>query len=296
MDNRTEVRDFLTSRRARITPEQAGLPLYGTNRRVPGLRREEVALLADVSTDYYTRLERGNLTGVSESVLEALTSALQLDESERSHLLDLASAANASGRQRRTAPKQHLRPGVQRILDSIGAPAYVRNNRLDLLGVNRLGRALLSDLYANESSRPNLARYMFLDSRSQDFYAEWAAVAKDVVSALRIEAGRNPYDRGLTDLIGELSTRSEEFRTWWASHNVRLHRTSTKQMQHPVAGALELTGEALELPGDTGLTIITYTVEPATPSAQALQFLSSWADDRVPDESKMGTQGASQSR
>jgi transcriptional regulator with XRE-family HTH domain len=289
VDNRTEVRDFLTSRRARITPEQAGLPLYGTNRRVIGLRREEVALLADVSTDYYTRLERGNLTGVSESVLEALASALQLDESERSHLLDLARAANASGRQRRAAPKQHLRPGVQRILDSIGTPAYVRNNRLDLLGVNRLGRALLSDLYPNESSRPNLARYLFLDSRSQDFYAEWAAVAKDVVSALRIEAGRHPYDRGLTDLIGELSTRSEEFRTWWASHNVRLHRTSTKQMQHPVVGALELTGEALELPGDAGLTLITYTVEPATPSAQALQFLSSWAEGRVPEASVEGT-------
>jgi len=182
-----------------------------------------------------------------------------------------------------------VRPGVQRILDSIGAPAYVRNNRLDLLGVNRLGRALLSDLYANENSRPNLARYLFLDARSRHFYVEWAAVAKDVVSSLRIEAGRNPYDRSLTDLIGELSTRSEEFRTWWAGHSVRLHRTSTKQMQHPLAGALELTGEALELPGDTGLTIITYTVEPATPSAQALQFLSSWAEDRVPQESLEGT-------
>jgi len=281
MDNRTEVRDFLTSRRARLTPQQAGLPLYGSNRRVAGLRREEVALLADVSTDYYTRLERGNLRGVSESVLEALASALQLDESERAHLLDLARAANASNRQRRTPPNQHLRPGVQRILDSIGAPAYVRNNRLDLLGVNRLGRALLSDLYTNDASRPNLARYMFLDARSQDFYDDWATVAKDVVSALRIEAGRNPYDRGLSDLVGELSTRSEEFRTWWASHNVRFHRTSTKQMHHPVAGALELTGEALDLPGDTGLTIITYTVEPATPSAQALQFLANWASQEA---------------
>jgi hypothetical protein len=278
MDNRTEVRDFLTSRRARLTPEDAGLPLYGTNRRVKGLRREEVALLAGCSTDYYTRLERGNLSGVSESVLEGLASALKLDESERTHLLDLARAANTSSRQRRTSPKDHLRPGVQRILDSIGAPAYVRNNRLDLLGANRLGRALLSDLYGHEASRPNLARYMFLDARSQDFYVEWAAVAKDVVAALRIEAGRNPYDRGLTDLVGELSTRSDKFRTWWASHNVRIHRTSTKQMHHSVAGDLELTGEALDLPGDAGLTIITYTVEPATPSSAALQFLSSWAN------------------
>jgi transcriptional regulator with XRE-family HTH domain len=275
MDNRTEVRDFLTSRRARITPEKAGLPLYGTNRRVQGLRREEVAMLAGVSTDYYTRLERGNLTGVSESVLEALASALQLDDSERTHLFDLARAASAGGRRRRTSPKQHVREGVQRILDSIGAPAYVRNNRLDLLGVNRLGRALLSDLYG-DGSQPNLARYLFLDERSRDFYVDWSSVAKDVVAALRIEAGRNPYDRGLTDLVGELSTRSEEFRTWWASHNVRLHRTSTKQMRHPVVGELELTGEALELPGDTGLTIITYTVEPNTTAEQALDFLASW--------------------
>lgn len=277
MDNRAEVRDFLTSRRARLTPDQAGLTLYGSNRRVKGLRRQEVAMLADVSTDYYTRLERGKLSGVSESVLEAVASALKLDESERVHLFDLARAANAGNRRRRATSKQQLRPGVQRILDTIGAPAYVRNNRLDLLGVNQLGRALLSDLYTTDTSRPNLARYMFLDDRSGDFYSDWAAVAKDVVASLRLEAGRNPYDRGLTDLIGELSTRSEQFRTWWAGHAVRLHRTSTKQMHHPIVGDLELTGEALELPGDTGLTIITYTVEPGTPSAQALQFLASWA-------------------
>ncbi|MFC7725494.1 helix-turn-helix domain-containing protein [Nocardioides sp. GCM10028917] len=288
VDNRTEVRDFLTSRRGRITPEQAGLPLYGTNRRVTGLRREEVALLAGVSTDYYTRLERGNLSGVSESVLEALAAALKLDESERTHLFDLARAANTGSRQRRSAPKQHLREGVQRILDTIGAPAYVRNNRLDLLGSNRLGHALLVDLHGNDpaqqgtAQRPNLARYMFLDERSRDFYVEWAAVAKDVVSALRIEAGRNPYDRGLSDLVGELSTRSDDFRTWWATHNVRLHRTSTKQMRHPVAGDLELTGEALDLPADTGLTIITYTVEPNSASEQALNFLASWTDQHAP--------------
>ena len=277
MDNRTEVRDFLTSRRSAITPERAGLPLFGTNRRVTGLRREEVALLAGVSTDYYTRLERGNLAGVSESVLEALAAALQLDEAERTHLFDLADAANASGRRRRSPSKQHLRPGIQRVLDTIGAPAYVRNYRFDLLGVNQLGRALFTDLYTAGTSQPNLARYLFLDDRAQDFYVEWAAVARDAVAALRIEAGRNPYDRGLTDLVGELSTRSQEFGTWWASHNVKLHRTSTKKMLHPIAGELELTGEALELPGDTGLTLITYTVEPASVSAEALQFLSNWA-------------------
>ena len=277
MDNRAEVRDFLTSRRARLTPDQAGLTLYGSNRRVKGLRREEVAMLADVSTDYYTRLERGNLSGVSESVLEAVAAALKLDESERVHLFDLARAANSGSRRRRPTTKQQLRPGVQRILDSLSAPAYVRNNRLDLLGVNQFGRALLSDLYTADATHPNLARYRFLDDRSRDFYADWSAVAKDVVASLRLQAGHNPYDRGLTDLVGELSTRSEEFRTWWASHTVRLHRTSTKRMHHPIVGDLELTGEALELPGDDGLTIITYTVEPGTASAEALQFLISWA-------------------
>lgn len=283
VDNRAEVRDFLTSRRARLTPEQAGLPLYGTNRRVTGLRREEVALLAGVSTDYYTRLERGNLTGASESVLLGLATALKLDESERTHLFDLARAANTGSRQRQATPKQNVREGVQRILDTIGAPAYVRNNRLDLLGVNRLGRALLTDLYPVDAppgapaARPNLARYIFLDARSRDFYVEWATVAKDVVAALRIEAGRNPFDRGLTDLVGELSTRSADFRAWWASHNVRLHRTSPKLMRHPVVGELHLTGEALALPGDTGLTIITYTVEPHSASEQALGFLASWS-------------------
>ncbi|KRF41450.1 helix-turn-helix transcriptional regulator [Terrabacter sp. Soil810] len=277
MDNRAEVRDFLTSRRARLTPDQAGLTLYGSNRRVKGLRREEVAMLADVSTDYYTRLERGNLSGVSESVLEAVAAALKLDESERVHLFDLARAANSGSRRRRPTTKQQLRPGVQRILDSLSAPAYVRNNRLDLLGVNQFGRALLSDLYTADATHPNLARYLFLDDRSRDFYADWSAVAKDVVASLRLQAGHNPYDRGLTDLVGELSTRSEEFRTWWASHTVRLHRTSTKRMHHPIVGDLELTGEALELPGDDGLTIITYTVEPGTASAEALQFLISWA-------------------
>ena len=270
MDNRTEVRDFLTSRRARITPEQAGLPLYGTNRRVAGLRREEVALLAGVSTDYYTRLERGNLTGVSESVLEALAAALQLDESERTHLFDLARAANTGGRQRRTRPQ--AAPAPRRAAH----PRLHRRTRLRPEQPPRPPRRQPPRTCpARPTSTPTRQRSRARTSpatcssttASRDFYVEWAAVAKDVVAALRIEAGRNPYDRGLTDLVGELSTRSEEFRTWWASHNVRLHRTSTKQMHHPVVGELELTGEALELPGDTGLTIITYTVEPATPSA-----------------------------
>jgi transcriptional regulator with XRE-family HTH domain len=282
MDNRDEVRDFLTTRRDRLSPEQAGVPFYGGKRRVNGLRREEVAMLAGMSTDYYTRLERGNLTGVSQSVLEALARALHLDEAERAHLFDLADTANSSespaaGRpQRRSASRAGVRQGVQRILDTIGAPAYVRNGRMDILATNRLGRALFADAYSG-SGAFNLARYIFLDPRSQDFYSEWETVAADSVAALRTEAGRNPYDRGLTELIGELSTRSEQFRTWWAAHSVKLHFTATKTMHHAIAGDLELTGEALHLPGDPGLTIITYTFEPASPTEQAIAFLASWS-------------------
>ncbi|HET7243378.1 MAG TPA: helix-turn-helix transcriptional regulator [Streptosporangiaceae bacterium] len=294
MDNRDEVRGFLTSRRDRLTPGQAGVPLYGGRRRVKGLRREEVAMLAGMSTDYYTRLERGNLSGVSDSVLDALARALQLDEAERAHLLDLAATANPSGqagrgapaapwpgRPRRSSPPR-VREGVLRVLDSISAPAYVRNNRMDVLAANRLGRALFADVYAEGATGFNLARYLFLDPRSRDFYTQWDIVARDAVAALRIEAGRNPYDRGLTGLVGELSTRSEEFRAWWAAHNVKFHTTSTKALRHPAAGELELTGEALTLPGDHGLTIITYTVEPHSASEQALNFLASWSAQASP--------------
>jgi transcriptional regulator with XRE-family HTH domain len=287
MDTRTEVRDFLTSRRARLTPGDVGLPAYGNPRRVKGLRREEVAILAGVSVEYYNRMERGNLNGVSESVLQAVANALQLDDAERVHLFDLARTASLSGnRGRRPAGQQRIRQTIQRILDGMTAvPAYARNGRLDILAVNQLGAALLPDLMA-EPGTPNLGRYLFLDSRAQDFYTDWQAVARDCVAALRIEAGRNPYDRGLTDLIGELSTRSEPFRTWWASHNVRLHTSATKQLRHPVVGDIEVTGEALEVPGDPGLTIIAYTVEPASQSAEALRFLASWSaeENRSPAE------------
>lgn len=295
MDSRDEVRDFLTSRRDRLTPGQAGIPRYGGRRRVKGLRREEVAMLAGMSTDYYTRLERGDLSGVSSSVLDGLARALQLDEAERTHLFDLAATANAPGQTGRSAPggpgpgrprrsssPPRVREGVLRVLDSISAPAYVRNNRMDVLAVNRLGQALFADVYAEGATGFNLARYLFLDPRSRDFYTEWNVVARDSVAALRVEAGRNPYDRSLTGLVGELSTRSEDFRTWWAAHNVKFHTTATKTLHHPAVGELELTGEALTLPGDHGLTIITYTVEPHSASEQALTFLASWSAQASP--------------
>ncbi|WP_345375879.1 helix-turn-helix transcriptional regulator [Frondihabitans cladoniiphilus] len=277
MDNKSDIRDFLATRRARLTPQQAGLPDFGGTRRVPGLRREEVALLAGVSVDYYVRLERGNLSGVSEGVLEALVRALQLDETERAHLFDLARTANSSINARRRPTASRVRPGVLRLLDSISAPAWVRNGRMDVLAANQLGRALYSQVFESPLSPPNTARFCFLDPRAVDFWPEWKQIAHDTVATLRAEAGRNPYDKGLTDLIGELSTRSEEFRTRWAAHDVHQHRSGTKRMNHPVVGELDLNYEALQMVTDEGLTLLVYGAEPASKSAQGLALLASWA-------------------
>jgi transcriptional regulator with XRE-family HTH domain len=278
VDNRSDTREFLSSRRARITPAMAGLPTDGGKRRVAGLRREEVALLAGVSVDYYTRLERGNLSGVSEGVLDSLARALQLDEAERAHLFDLARAANATQRTRRRPAPQQVRASVQRLLDAITtAPAWVRNARMDFLAANRLGYALYAELFADPVRPVNNARFVFPDPRSQKFYVDWERGADDLVAILRTEAGRNPYDRDLHDLIGELSTRSETFRIRWASHYVRFHRTGTKRLHHPVVGDLELTYEAMEFPADPGLTMFVYTAEPGSASDDGLKLLASWA-------------------
>ena len=279
MDNRDEVRTFLASRRARITPEQAGLPAYGHRRRVSGLRREEVALLAGVSIDYYTKLERGDLSGVSDGVLDAIAGALQLDEAERAHLFDLAQATSQGVRQARRRPaKQQIRSQVQQILDAMpGAPAYVRNGRRDILATNRLGRALYSELYANPARPVNVARFVFLDPRARTFFLDWPVAANDIVAALRGEAGKNPYDRDLSELVGELSTRSEEFASHWAAHNVRFHRSGLKDIHHPVVGDLHLSFESMDLPADPGLSLIVYGAEPGSPSQDALQLLASWA-------------------
>jgi transcriptional regulator with XRE-family HTH domain len=279
----SEVREFIASRRARITPVQAGLPDYGgTHRRVKGLRREEVAMLAGVSVDYYTRLERGNLAGASESVLDALARALQLDEAERAHLFDLARAANASPAiRRRSTPARRVRPGVQRVLDAMTeAPAWIRNGHADILATNRLGRALYAPVFEDPVQPPNTARFAFLTARARDFYREWDRTATEMVAVLRAAAGRDPYDRALTDLVGELSTRSEEFRIRWAAHDVLFHRTGRKNLHHPVVGDLDLTYEAFELPAEPGLTMLVYTAEPDTATAEALSFLASWAATR----------------
>lgn len=275
MDTTGEVRDFLRTRRERITPQQVGLPDFGGGaRRVKGLRREELALIAGMSVDYYVRLERGNLTGVSESVLESLSRALRLDDAEHAHLFDLARTQNASATTRRRTTTSRVRPNVQRVLDSMSAPAWVRNGRSDFLAGNALARALYSPLFLEPSGTPNAARFAFLDPRGREFWLDWDVVASDMVAVLRAEAARTPYDKGLSDLIGELSTRSEEFRQWWAAHDVTRHQTGQKRVHHPDVGDLELTYEAMELVTDTGLTLVVYSAEPGSPSEERLQLLA----------------------
>jgi transcriptional regulator with XRE-family HTH domain len=255
--SRSDIREFLISRRAKITPERAGLPAYGTRRRVDGLRREEVALLAGISVEYYTRLERGNAGGVSAEILDGVARALQLDDAEYAHLFDLVRAADVGRPARRRPARERVRPTVQRILDGMaGLPAYVRNERLDILAANRLGRALYAPVFTGSAGIPNMGRFIFLDPAAPEFFHGWDGIANDAVAILRAAAGRDPYDRRLSDLIGELSTRSEEFRVRWAAHDVKFHRSGEKELHHPVVGDLTLAYEALELPGDPGQRIL----------------------------------------
>lgn len=291
MEAKKEIREFLTSRRARVTPEQAGLTSYGS-RRVPGLRREEVAVLAGVSVPYYTRLERGDIGGASAGVLEALARALQLDDAERAHLFDLARTAQpTAARPRRRQAKRRIRPDIQWTLDAItGAAAYVSNERLDILASNALGRALFSDLYAGPTRPANHARFVFLDPRAEAFYPDWNRAASDTAAILRSAAGRDPHDRDLSDLVGELATQSEAFRTHWAAHNVRIHATATKQLHHPVVGELTLSFNRLDIAADHGLTLFTYAAEPGSRSEEALKLLGSWAATVDRDESARATE------
>ncbi|WP_129843526.1 helix-turn-helix transcriptional regulator [Streptomyces sp. RFCAC02] len=283
MDNRAEVREFLTSRRARVTPERAGLPAGG-RRRVPGLRRSEVAALADVSVEYYAKLERGHLTGVSPAVLEAIARALRLDEAERAHLLNLAQAA--SGADTLARPRRRTRAwtphrSLQWALDAVtGGPAFVRNGRTDLLAVNRLARAFYDEVYAARPEQPNLARFVFLDPAARRFHPDWERDADICVAILRTEAGRNPHDRDLHDLVGELSTRSDAFRVRWGAHDVRHHGTGVKRFHHHAVGDLSLAYEGLEMAAAPGLTLTVYTAEPGSPSEEGLRLLASWAATR----------------
>ncbi len=286
MDNRAEASEFLISRRAKITPQQAGLPDVGP-RRVPGLRRGEVAALAGVSVEYYAKLERGALGGVSASVLDAIARALQLDDAERGHLFHLAHAADGTSagmRPRRRAGKRWTpRPSLQWVLDRFTAPAIVRNGRMDLLACNHLGRAMHASVYDTAAgAQPNFVRFTFLDlDAARDFYADWDLAADTCVAILRTEAGRDPHDKELHDLVGEIATRSEDFRRRWSSHDVRYHGAGTKHFHHRDVGDLELAYESVDMISDPGLTLTLYAAEPSSPTAHALDLLASWTAPTV---------------
>jgi hypothetical protein len=268
---RDEIRDFLLSRRARISPEQAGL-LWMGERRVAGLRREEVATLAGISVEYYTRLERGNARGYSDEVLAAVAGALQLDDAEREHLFDLAHAAV----DRPSTAVATLRPSAQRLLDAMAtAPAYVWNGRLDVVATNALGRALFAPMLDSPHRPVNQARFIFLDDAARDFFPDWEQLAHDAVATLRAEAVRHPDD-GLTALVRELSAAGTAFRDLWAAYDVRRRRTGTKRFHHPVAGPITVEFESMALTGHPGLRLAAGTAQPGSPSATALQFLAGW--------------------
>jgi transcriptional regulator with XRE-family HTH domain len=281
MDNRADVREFLMTRRAKVTPEAAGVPA-GTHRRVPGLRRSEVASLAGVSVEYYAKLERGAIAGASASVLDALAGALQLDETERAHLFDLARAADgipSSGRARRRAtrpaePRPSLHWALSAITDGV---AFVRDPRQNLLATNALGRAFYSPVIGDGGRMPNLARFQFLDPAAREFYPDWDRFAEMCVGVMRAEAGRDPHDKALQDLVGELSTRSETFRRLWGAHDVRTHGSGTKRFHHPVVGELTLAYEELAVTAEPGQVLLIYTAEPGSPSAERLRLLASWS-------------------
>jgi transcriptional regulator with XRE-family HTH domain len=278
VDNRDEVKAFLSSRRAKITPEQAGLQHFSRNRRVPGLRRSEVADLAGVSVEYYAQLERGNLAGASDSVLDALARALHLDEAEQQHLADLARAASPGARARRRPPAQQVRASVTRVLELMAdVPAFVNNGRGDVLAANPLMQALYAPMFDDPARPANHARFAFLNARARDFWRDWERIAADTVAMMRTEASRDPYNKDLTDLVGELCTRSQDFRTRWAAHDVRLHRTGAKQFRHPVVGDLDLNFETMQLTADPGLSMTLLSAPAGSAGADALRLLASWA-------------------
>lgn len=281
MDPRAEVREFLMSRRARLSPATAGI-IGGGNRRVPGLRRSEVAGLAELSVEYYAKIERGDIAGASAAVLEAIANALHLDETERAHLADLTRATDgisASSRaRRRTVRTSTPRVSLQWVLDSLtDGVAFVRNSRQDLIATNTLARAFYAPVIGDGGRTPNLARFQFLDPASRDFYPDWDRFAAMCVAIMRAEAGRDPHDRGLQDLVGELSTRSETFRTLWGAHDVRTHGSGMKRFTHPLVGEVVLAYEELAVTADPGHILMAYTAEPGSPSAERLALLSSWA-------------------
>jgi transcriptional regulator with XRE-family HTH domain len=276
---RKMLRDFLISRRARISPTEAGLPAYGSNRRVKGLRREEVAMLAGISAEYYVRLERGQAAGASSGVVDAVADVLQLNNDEREHLSRLLLASQPAGRKKRhsTAPDT-VRPGIQVLLDALNhVPAFVFNGRLDIIAANDLGRALYAPIFDDPVQPANPARFTFLrEERAREFWpTTWEAMADDAVAMLRAEAGRRPNDPALIELVGHLSTRSQEFRTRWGAHDVRQHKAGVKALHHPIIGSLALPFENFTPAAEPDQVLMAYTPQPGTPAHDAIVLLAS---------------------
>ncbi|MEV7000046.1 helix-turn-helix transcriptional regulator [Streptomyces sp. NPDC093982] len=287
LDPRAELSEFLRSRRARLKPEDVGLPDYGRHRRVPGLRREELAQLAGVSVAYYTRLEQGNGRNVSAEVLDAIARALRLSDAEHSHLTHLAK------------PKQHkkkpatrteqVRPALRQLLDSIdGVPAYISGRRSDILAWNRMAAAVFGDWSELPAQERNWARLVFLKPEYRDLFVEWDQKASDMVAFLRMDAGCHSDDPRLSALVGELSLKSEEFRRLWANHDVKEKSYGVKRLRHPLVGELALNFESFRLSDGTEQVLITYHAEPGSASAEALRLLASWGADAT----KAGAAGA----
>ncbi|MDR7275082.1 helix-turn-helix transcriptional regulator [Catenuloplanes atrovinosus] len=278
MSGNVELREFLRSRRARLRPDDLGLPETRAGRRVPGLRREELAALAGVSVDYYVRLEQGRDLRPSDEVLDALARALRLDDAERAHLFDLAKPPVT----RRRTPRRPQRIAVatyqlMETLDLAASPALLLGRRMDVLAINRTARALLGDLQALPARERNYARFVILDENARSLHAHWSTIASETVAALRLYAGRHPDDPDLSALVGELSVRSEDFRRWWADHQVLTRTSGTKHYRHPVVGEFALTYQALTLPDDAEQTLFVYTAPTGTPAHTALRLLAQWA-------------------
>nr|WP_208406462.1 helix-turn-helix transcriptional regulator [Amycolatopsis granulosa] len=281
VDHNVELKEFLRSRRARLGVDDVELGGTSGVRRVPGLRREEVARLAGVSVDYYTRLEQGRAPHVSDEVLDAIAGALRLNDTERSYLWQIARTNSRRPRRRTAARVQRVRPGVRRMLETLDevSPAFVFGRRMDVLAANRLARALLTDFEALPPRDRNMLRYTFLDESARELFLDWEVVARDNVALLRLDAGRHPDDPLLAELVGELAVASPEFRRWWADHNVRDRSHGTKSYRHPLVGDLVVNYECFMLPGDPDQILCVYTAEAGSASEAALRLLAGWTAD-----------------
>lgn len=278
LDRRAELSEFLRTRRARLKPEDVGMPDFGRHRRVPGLRREELAQLAGVSVAYYTRLEQGNGRNVSAEVLDAISRALRLTDAEHAHLTHLAKPKQHKKKQ--GARPQQVRGALRQLLDTLdGVPAYITGRRSDVLVWNRMAAAVFGDWAELPAQERNWARMVFLRPEYHDLFVEWEQKAIDIVCLLRMDAGCHPDDPRLSALVGELSVKSEDFRRLWATHDVKEKTHGVKRLRHPLVGDLSLQYESFQLAGDSEQVLVTYHAEPGSPSAEALHLLSSWGRD-----------------